>query len=49
MIYRGPGFLAVLINRLLALPFPTSKLSLFLSPPVSPIELTEERGRGGMR
>ncbi len=53
MIYRGPSFLAVLwlgSSPIPFLPHSLSKLSLFLSLPVSPAWLLmEERGRGWAR
>jgi hypothetical protein len=51
MIYRGPGFLAVVWFSSSPIPFPPypiSSLYLFISLPVlSPVELTGRRGGGG--
>jgi hypothetical protein len=51
MIYRGPGFLAVVWFGTSSVPSPVSKLSLFLSLPVCrrSILLTRKGGREGRR
>ncbi len=50
MIYRGPGFLAIIWIGSAPTPFPLSRqqVSLYLSLPVCSVELTDGRGgRGG--